>query len=372
MAIVKTKSGTWQADISFIESGERKRVRKRFRLKADAENWLVEQKTLRAQGIKKSVTTLIWIFDNFYTIYKEPFIRPNTKASWTLTRKAFINYFGKNEPINKITPDKYQQFITSYGKNHARSTVRSINQKLTEVFNYAVREKYIPSSPSIGTRVMGKDKREVTYLNVEQIKKLIKYILNSKFTRRITGTKPTGAPYIVLAAILTGARLSELSGLRWEDIDDESNIIHITHQVNLRNGSTDPYKAELVDLKTKSAKREITVPKALISKLKEIKEPGDIFVFNSMKNTLIQATTAGHELKKLLADCEIDAPNFHFHSLRHSHVALLLNEGVDIYAISKRLGHARFQITLDTYAYLIDEKKQKDNDRILKALNDLM
>lgn len=366
------KSGRYQADISFFENGERKRIRKRFRLKADAENWLIEQKTLRVQGIKKSVTSFIWIFDKYYTIHKEPFIRPNTKASWTLTRKAFISYFGKNEPINKITSDKYQQFITSYGKNHARSTVKGVNQQLAEVFRYALREKYISSSPAVGTRVTGKSKREVTYLNVEQIKKLITYILNTKFTKRIGKNKPTGTPYIVLAAILTGARLSELAGLRWQDVDDKNNIISITHQVNLRTGSTDPGEAKLVDLKTKSAKREIPVPKMLINKLKEIKEPDDIFVFNSMNNTLIQVSTAGYELKKLLSECKIEAPNFHFHSLRHSHVALLLNEGVDIYAISKRLGHSRFQITLDTYAYLIDEKKQKDDDMILKALNDLM
>lgn len=372
MAIVKMKSGTWQADISFDENGERKRIRKRFRLKADAENWIIEQKTLRAQGIKKNVTTFIWIFDKYYQIHKAPFIRPNTKASWTLTRKAFIGYFGKNEPINKISSDKYQTFITNYGENHAKSTVKGVSQKLSEVFRYAVREKYILSNPAAGTRITGKDKREITYLNVEQIKKLVNHILNTNFRRRENGIKPIGTPYIVLAAILTGARLSELSGLRWKDVDDKNDIIHISHQVNLRTGSTDPSKVELVDLKTKAAKRKIPVPKALISKLKEIKEPGDVFVFNSMKNTLIQATTAGYELKKLLADCKIKAPNFHFHSLRHSHVALLLNEGIDIYAISKRLGHARFQITLDTYAYLIDEKKQKDDDQILKALTDLM
>ena len=59
-------------------------------------------------------------------------------------------------------------------------------------------------------------------------------------------------------------------------------------------------------------------------------------------------------LRELLAIGDMQKKNFHFHSLSHSHVAYLLSEGVDIYAISKRLGHADISITLKTYAYLLD------------------
>lgn len=61
---------------------------------------------------------------------------------------------------------------------------------------------------------------------------------------------------------------------------------------------------------------------------------------------------------------------FHyFHSLRHSHVALLLYYGVDVYAISKRLGHADLTTTTRKYSYLIDEFKAKSDDHIEDLLN---
>lgn len=370
--IKKTKTGLYRTEISFFSNGKRKRIQKSFKRKGDAERWLVEQKTLRMQGINKRSTTFIWLFDNFYEIHKEPFIRPNTKAAWNLTRKAFIDYFGKDRTIASISSDDYQKFITSYGNEHAKATVLAHNQHLSEVFKYAVRERYLPISPTDGVRVTGQKKKDVTYLNTKQIKKLVDYIFTTRFRRRINSTKPMGTPYMVLTAILTGARLSELSGLRWQDIDVKNNVISINYQVDLRTGSTNPKKAELVGLKTKNANRKVPVPKLLIDKLKEIKELKDEFVFLTMKGTLIQTSTVGYELKKLLKECKIDAPGFHFHSLRHSHVALLLSKGVDIYAISQRLGHANFQITLDTYAYLTDEKKRKDDEQIVSALTDLI
>ena len=371
MAVVKTKAGTYKADLSFIVKGKRRRVQKTFKRKGDAEAWLIKQKTLRAQGINKKSTHFSWLFDHYYKIYKEPFIRPNTKSTWSLSRKAFIKYFGEDEPVSKVTHDRYQNFITEYGKNHTRASVTSISQKCSEVFNYAVRERYIPISPADGVRISGEDPRHVTYLTTKEIKKVLRYIANTRFRRRSDASAPIGTPYMIMAAILTGARLSELAGLRWEDIDAKRSIISITHQVDLR-GDLHSKSTKLMPLKTKSSKRKIPVPKSLISQLEKIKAPTDTFVFHTQQGGLCSSSTESYQLKVLLKACEIDAPGFHFHSLRHSHVALLLSQDVDIYAISKRLGHSSFQTTLNTYAYLIDEKKKQEDEKIIGALNKVM
>jgi integrase len=42
----------------------------------------------------------------------------------------------------------------------------------------------------------------------------------------------------------------------------------------------------------------------------------------------------------------------HFHALRHTHVSMLLAEGIDIVQVSKRLGHASPAITLNVYSHL--------------------
>ena len=47
-------------------------------------------------------------------------------------------------------------------------------------------------------------------------------------------------------------------------------------------------------------------------------------------------------------------PPVSFHSLRHTHASMLIAAGVDILAISRRLGHSKASITLDVYGHLIE------------------
>lgn len=59
------------------------------------------------------------------------------------------------------------------------------------------------------------------------------------------------------------------------------------------------------------------------------------------------------------------------HGLRHSHGSMLLFAGVDIMAISRRLGHASIQITMRVYLHEVDEMKQRDDKKVINALNAL-
>ena len=80
----------------------------------------------------------------------------------------------------------------------------------------------------------------------------------------------------------------------------------------------------------------------------------------------------GAGLQIALKNLNISAPGFHPHSLRHSQVALLLQENIPIYDIAKRLGHSTTRTTEQTYAYEFkkhrDLMNQKINDALAKSL----
>jgi integrase len=57
------------------------------------------------------------------------------------------------------------------------------------------------------------------------------------------------------------------------------------------------------------------------------------------------------------------------HALRHTHASQLIDAGVDVVTISKRLGHASPAITLKVYAHLFQERDSKAADAINKALS---
>ena len=55
--------------------------------------------------------------------------------------------------------------------------------------------------------------------------------------------------------------------------------------------------------------------------------------------------------KNLLKDAGL--PNIRFHDLRHTAATLMLNKGIPVFIVSRRLGHAKPSITLDIYGHLI-------------------
>ncbi len=59
----------------------------------------------------------------------------------------------------------------------------------------------------------------------------------------------------------------------------------------------------------------------------------------------------------------IDMPDITFHALRHTHASQLIDAGVDVVTISKRLGHASPNITLKIYAHLFRSRTARQPTR---------
>ena len=64
----------------------------------------------------------------------------------------------------------------------------------------------------------------------------------------------------------------------------------------------------------------------------------------------------------------IGMPQITFHALRHTHASQLIDQGVDIVTISKRLGHANPNVTLAVYAHLFAADDSKAAAAINSAL----
>ncbi len=57
-------------------------------------------------------------------------------------------------------------------------------------------------------------------------------------------------------------------------------------------------------------------------------------------------------------------PEVTFHGLRHTHASQLIDAGADIVTVSRRLGHAKPDITLRIYAHLFRKEDSKATEAI--------
>lgn len=155
----------------------------------------------------------------------------------------------------------------------------------------------------------------------------------------------------------TGMRLNEANSLTFNDI--QVNKINLYRQ--WKDGTWAP-------LKTDGSVRKIPIDHDIYMVFEQLKKyyqdyPGfseDWFCFGGYK----QLSYTSIERAK---DEAVVASGLHYiriHDFRHSHASNLIEAGVNMYKISKRLGHSSISITMDRYGHLIDE----DGDEILSAI----
>ena len=104
--------------------------------------------------------------------------------------------------------------------------------------------------------------------------------------------------------------------------------------------------------KTKNAVRTIYVPAALAEELLALPDGDRVFFSEPPAESAFL-----RRFRKYTEEAGL--PQIRVHDLRHSHASFLISAGVPITAISKRLGHATIEQTLNTYAHLLPDDEEK-------------
>lgn len=302
--------------------------------------------------------TLFAYYDRWFKLYEENGITDITKNRYKVIGKVIRDYF-KNTKLATIKRSDYQSFINWYGANHAHDSVSKLNNAIRSAVGYAIDDDIITKDFTHNVKLVYDKSREqqVEYLTTSELQTLIQAVtgkLNHFNTSR----------YMILTAIYTGMRKSEIQALTWKDID----FLHATISISK---SWDEKKKTFKPAKTESSNRMIKVNRQLLTYLAELKANHTTMVFQNVLGTIPTSNALNKCLRSIMSDAGIKKQGFHFHSLRHVHVAYLLGQGVDVYAISKRLGHSNITVTLNTYSYLIDEYKAKNDSLIIDKLAEL-
>jgi len=220
--------------------------------------------------------------------------------------------------------------------------------------------------------------------------------------------------YGLLTAYFTGMRLSEIFALTWDDIDFEKKTININKNIVERNQEGTSHHKHVKGsttcvwyfgtCKTQSSYRTVTMGDTLTNALKEFKQEqdenkelyGNAYLMH-YKKEVINPYTNKVEYKVITAAKEIPVgcpvvnfvfvkPNGYylgtnvvkyamkiihyelgikcrFHDFRETHATRLIEQGADVKAVAKRLGHSNINTTYNIYVRVTEKMKENTADK---------
>lgn len=201
--------------------------------------------------------------------------------------------------------------------------------------NYATSEELISANPMNKIKNEEKPSRHRTereFLTINELKKIAQTPFYNALLKKA-----------FLFSCFCGLRHSDIIALTWGDIKADEN---------------ESYQLHIIQRKTQEA---ISLPLSQEA-IKQLPERGSAKDDDKVFKGLITLGRTNEILPRWADQAGINK-HVTFHTARHTHATMLLTLGVDLYTVSKLLGHTNIQTT-QVYAKLVDESKKKAIDLI--------
>ena len=349
-----------------------------------------EQKVLRdkSDGIKTNAqnVTLNDIFDLWVNIKRG--LKDNTFQNYIYMYEQFVRDYLGTVKITKLKRSDIRRFYNYLIDERGLkvSSVDNIHTVLHQVVALAVEDEYLRTNVSDNALKELKQSRNLytekkRSLTTQEQKIFLDYLKKNPMYQHW---------YPIFSLMLgTGLRVGEATGLRWEDVDFENNIISINHTLVYYNHSKGGCYFGINTPKTRAGERTIPMIDSVREEKKKKKENQIMqgieckvtvdgftnFIFINRFGNVQHQGTLNKALRRIIRDCnqdildnannsqtEVLLPRFSCHILRHTFTTRLCESGINIKVIQSVLGHADISTTLDIYADFI-----KQSEYVLEA-----
>lgn len=336
------------------------------------------------EGIKTGISKIT--LNDIYEMWKNDKrgLKQTTFTNYTYMYEHFVqDDFGKRviQSIRKSDVRRYYNSILDT-KKMAVNTLESIHTVLHQVFGLAVEDGYIRINPS--TNVLGEVKRSHNYetpkrhaLTIPQQEAFVNFISSSSQYKH----------WLPLFTFFlgTGCRVSEVVGLRWEDVHMDEGYIDINHNLVYYQREKKKCYFAVTSPKTKAGCRMIPmlpeVKEALLQERENQKERNIIcqsvidgytdFIFLNRFGNPHNPQTINRAIKRIsltynekeMEEAEKDhrapllLPSFSCHNLRHTFATRYCENETNLKVIQEILGHKDISTTMDIYAEATKEAK---------------
>lgn len=248
--------------------------------------------------------------------------------NWTSTLHHLKDYAGNSVPFQSIDEKWLMGFQKHLLNVVDTNTAITYFNKIKAALNLAKKEKLIRENPAEFIENIREKPTEKIYLNLNEIKILNETPLSNESIKRA-----------FLFSCFTGLRLSDVRRLEWKHVQGEQLTLRMK-----KTGQPEYLPLSQAALKFLGDRGQDTQK-----------------VFKMMNSDGAVWTTLQRWKEKAGIQKHIS-----FHVSRHTFATLALTHGVDLYTVSKLLGHSSIKNT-QIYAKIVDQKK-KDAVNMLPEL----
>ncbi|MER2048188.1 MAG: tyrosine-type recombinase/integrase [Solibacillus sp.] len=356
MASFRKRGDSWEYTVNRTVEGKRRPIIKGgFKTKKEAQIAANEIELSLKKGNQVIVKEKPFAeyFHEWIELYKSN-KHVNTYNRYLNSYERIKEHF-KEQPIQKITRSEYQKFLNDYGVGKTKETVRKLNTHVRACVKDAIEDGYINKDFTLKAEfnaTVASKMSEEKHLNFNDSIKLYNELFNKLSTE-------TSTYHLILLGLVSGMRFGELTGLTVDCFDFKNNRISIYRSWDYKRGTG------FGPLKNEQSKRTISIDKRVMLEFKKLilalPENENNLVFYR-QSTIKTVTNEGANklLRKLLDVLEIE--HISIHGLRHTHASVLLFKGSNINSVSKRLGHADIQTTMEYYDHVLKEMEERDEE----------
>jgi integrase len=299
------------------------------------------------------------------------------------TVKSFADRWVRDFPRPKeSTCEKYHRAAQAFTEQHGSRKLNEITRKMARAyaldhkadisvlrafFGDAMDEDLILDNPFARLGIStGAGRKNIVAITREELDELADVALRSDDTFGPTLRS------LVLFAAYTGLRPSEIFGLNWSDIDFKAETIHVQRQFHKRR-LTSPKNGK---------SRVVYLPPPAAQALREMPRRAHAeHVFAGKEGQRVTQPALSIYWKPIRVAFEATLPearrqqfraarakgSMDFYELRHFCATFLIEEGVELWAIAKQLGHQGTKLIEDTYGHPRDEIARQQMRRVFNA-----
>lgn len=318
---VKLPSGSWR--VSLMVNGQRISITQPTKKAAESEAAAIKSGAKRAAA-RTDFTTREIIEQ--YIASKDAVLSPSTVSGYhRIVDKALPEWLLDMECAS-VTQREVQKAVNEMAKSRSPKSVRNAHGLLS-----AALTAYDPTL-ILRTTFPQKQRYDASVPSTEDVAKIM---------REASGSKDE---LPIFLAVWLGLRMSEIIGLKWEDVD--GNVLHIRRALVDEGEKT---------TKSFSSQRDLILPQHIKRLIDSTQHTGE-YIVNITRRTLYS------RFQSLCRRAGVQ--HYRFHDLRHINASVMLALGVPNKYAQERMGHATDNMLKTVYQHTMSAEQQAVAEKV--------